>query len=77
MTRKIKQIDKIKANPKDVKFSDLVILLKEFGFDLKRIKGSHHVYNRDDVTFVVPVHKNRIKEIYVRRVLSLIEKFED
>ena len=77
MTRKIKQIDKIKANPKDVKFSDLVILLKEFGFDLKRIKGSHHVYNRDDVTFVVPVHKNRIKEIYVKRILSLIEKFED
>ncbi len=77
MTRKIKQIDKIKANPKDVKFSDLVILLKEFGFDLKRIKGSHHVYNRDDVTFIVPVHKNRIKEIYVKRILSLIEKFED
>ena len=76
MTKKIKQIDRIKANQKDVKFSDLVSLLEEFEFELTRVKGSHHVFNRDDVTFVVPVHKNRVKEVYVKRVLSLIKKFE-
>jgi len=77
MTKKLKQIDRIRSNPKNVKFSDLIILLEEFGFELKRINGSHHIYNRDEITFPIPVHQNRVKEIYVKRVLSLIEKFEE
>ena len=77
MTKKIKQIYKIKSNPKSVKFNDLITLLEEYGFELKRVSGSHHIYNREEITFPIPVHNNRVKEIYVKRVLSLIEKFED
>ncbi len=38
---------------------DLVKLLREHGFILDRIEGSHHVMERGDVTLSVHVHGNR------------------
>ena len=44
MTKKIKSFDKIKNNPKDVKFNEIKNILDEHGFVLKRISGSHFIY---------------------------------
>lgn len=48
-------------------------LLEYEGFYLDLITGSHHIFKYADTTFVIPVHNNRVKAIYVRKVLELIE----
>lgn len=69
----MKFYERIKNNPKDVRFNDLENVLIEFGFELNRISGSHNVYSKDKITFVIPTHNNKVKEIYVKRVLRIIE----
>jgi predicted RNA binding protein YcfA (HicA-like mRNA interferase family) len=36
------------------------------------VTGSHHVFKKGSVTFVIPVHGKKVKVIYVKRVLELI-----
>ena len=38
---------------------ELIKLLKKNGWTVDRIKGSHHILIRDDLTVIVPVHGNR------------------
>lgn len=48
-------------------------LLELEGFILDRITGSHHIFEKGDIVFVIPVHRNRVKSIYIKRVIELIE----
>ncbi len=74
MSKRSKLFERIKANPKDVTFADIRKLLLQEGFELDRITGSHHIFKSETVTFVVPVHNNRVKTVYVKRVIELIEE---
>ncbi|GAB4411801.1 MAG: hypothetical protein OHK0032_07730 [Thermodesulfovibrionales bacterium] len=40
-----KLIDKIKANPKHVRFEDLMKALKDRGYDIINIRGSHYSFS--------------------------------
>ncbi|MCL6494766.1 MAG: type II toxin-antitoxin system HicA family toxin [Ignavibacterium sp.] len=73
MTRKQKLFEKIKNNPKNVRFSELKQLLLDENFILDRISGSHHIFKREDIIFVIPMHKDLVKSVYVKRVIELIE----
>ncbi|MFM6105166.1 MAG: type II toxin-antitoxin system HicA family toxin [Sphaerospermopsis kisseleviana] len=48
-------------------------MLELDNFVLDRITGSHHIFIKDDIILVIPVHNNRVKSVYVKRVLELIE----
>lgn len=61
-------------NPKDARFDDLRTLLLSEGFQLERITGSHHIFSTPDITIAIPVHANRVKSVYVKRVIKLIEQ---
>ncbi|GAP97226.1 hypothetical protein NIES2104_37730 [Leptolyngbya sp. NIES-2104] len=50
--------------------------MEQEGFTLDRITGSHHIFVKDEITFVVPVHNNKVKTIYVKRVIELIEQID-
>jgi len=76
MTKKKKIFEKLKNNPKDVRFDDIKKMLEEKGFELKRISGSHFIFSKGEVTFVIPSHNNKVKEIYVKRVIDIIENNE-
>ncbi|MGV0023543.1 type II toxin-antitoxin system HicA family toxin [Phormidesmis priestleyi] len=76
MSKREKLREKLKNNPNDATFSEIRKLLEQEGFLLDRITGSHHIFIKDEVTFVVPVHNNRVKTIYVKRVIELIEQVE-
>lgn len=39
-----------------MKDKDLLKLLKQNGWELKRINGSHHVLEKDGMIEVVPIH---------------------
>ena len=54
-------------------FGDIRKLLELEGFDLDRITGSHHIFKKNEIVLVIPVHNNRVKSVYVKRVVELIE----
>nr|WP_231662401.1 hypothetical protein [Pseudanabaena sp. 'Roaring Creek'] len=35
--------------------------------------GSHHIFKSNEIVLVIPVHNNRVKSVYVKRVVELIE----
>jgi predicted RNA binding protein YcfA (HicA-like mRNA interferase family) len=72
--RKHKLLDRLTNNPKDATFDDIRTLLSHEGFHLDRVTGSHHVFKKSGITFVIPVHSNRVKSVYVKRVIALIEQ---
>ncbi len=57
-------------------FSELVNLLDRLGFTL-RIKGSHHIFYRDDIEEIINLQpdKNKAKAYQVKQVRNLILKY--
>jgi predicted RNA binding protein YcfA (HicA-like mRNA interferase family) len=71
--RKLKLLQRLKNNPQSATFDDVRRLLLGEGFNLDRVSGSLHIFKRGAVIFVIPVHANRVKSIYIRRLIELIE----
>jgi len=77
MSKRKKLRERLKNNPNNVNFSDIRKLLEQEGFVLDRVTGSHHIFTKDETIFVVPVHNNKVKTIYVKRVIELIGQTEN
>jgi predicted RNA binding protein YcfA (HicA-like mRNA interferase family) len=72
--RKRKLLDRLTNNPKGATFRDVRTLLIQHGFQLERITGSHHIFSTADATIAIPVQANRVKSVYVRQVIKLLEQ---
>ena len=69
MTKKEKRFLKLLKTPKETSFGAIHTILNNFGYKLDRINGSHHVYEKENAEpIVIPVHKNMIKKIYVKKI---------
>ena len=75
--KKQKLLTRLKNAPSGATFNDIRSLLLEEGFRLDRVTGSHHIFKKDDLTFVIPVHANRVKSVYVKRVVKLVEETKE
>ena len=75
MTKREKLLDRLKQSPHNVTFADIRKLLESEAFVLDRVTGSHHIFRKADIVFVVPVHQNRVKAVYVKRVIEIIEEY--
>lgn len=75
--KKQKLLTRLKNAPSGATFNDIRSLLLEEGFRLDRVTGSHHIFTKDDLTFVIPVHANRVKSVYVKRVIKLVEETKE
>lgn len=75
--KRLKLLKRLKNNPGGATFDDIRRLLWHEGFRLDRITGSHHIFKKSDVIFVIPVHANRVKSVYVKRVIKLIEETKE
>ena len=75
MNRK-KLLQKILAGSKNIKFSDMVNLIKGFGFNLSRTDGSHHIFVRPGIPELINLQnlKGQAKPYQIRQFLKLIEK---
>ncbi len=73
MSKKDKLLELLKNSPNNVTFGDIRKLLELEGFDLDRITGSHHIFKKNEIVLVIPVHNNHVKSVYVKRVVELIE----
>jgi predicted RNA binding protein YcfA (HicA-like mRNA interferase family) len=75
--RKLKLLERLKNNPKGATFDEIRTLLLQEGFRLDRVTGSHHIFKKSGITFVIPVHQNRVKSVYVKRVIELVEEAQE
>jgi predicted RNA binding protein YcfA (HicA-like mRNA interferase family) len=79
MSRDKKLLEKLRNNPKNVRFADLCKLLESYGFVLRRSSGSHHSFvvtiGEQKVLLVVP-YRRPLKVVYVKKTLKLIEQIE-
>lgn len=77
MTKREKLRERLRNNPNNVRFSDIRKLLEYEDFALDRITGSHHIFVKGELILVIPVHSNKVKGVYVKRVLELIDQAND
>lgn len=61
--------------PSDVRFAEVLKLVRRRSWVLVRVRGSHHVFRRPSGgIYVVPVHRNKVKYAYVREIKKLVEE---
>jgi hypothetical protein len=75
VSKKEKLFEKMKNNPKNVRFEALRNILLGLGFiERQSRKGtSHYVYTKDDIILTIP-KKTPLNQIYVMEALDAIER---
>ncbi len=77
MSKREKRRRRIAQNPINVRFEELQQVLADYGFVLKRSRGSHHsftvIIDGNKELLVVP-YKKRVNPIYVNQALELINR---
>lgn len=79
MTKRQKLIDIILSGTSDhnIEFSQLILLLESFGFEM-RIKGSHHILYHSNIEEIINLQptKNKMAKAYqVKQVRTIIIKY--
>lgn len=78
MSKREKLRRKLRNNPEGATMQEVETLLLRFDFKLARISGSHHIYeyeNEDEwEQIIVPLHGRKVKKVYVKKVVQLIDK---
>ena len=76
-TRKLLQ-RLLNGSHKNVRFTDLTALVEDFGFELVRTKGSHHIFKHTDVEELINLQevKGEAKPYQIRQLLKLVEKYD-
>ena len=60
--------------PSEMRFAELQRMLEAAGYRLIRVRGSHHIFGRPDgPRIVVPVHRGKVKDCYVRQIKKIID----
>lgn len=76
--KKRKLLEKILTGSKNIRFEEFVVLLNGFGFELKRVKGSHHMFKHPDVPALLsvqPTGSGQVKPYQIRQFLKLVEEY--
>ena len=68
-------LDKAVRQPNNLRFDELVALVEAFGFGLRRIRGSHHMYARPGLMQQVNLQSDgsKAKPYQVRAFVKLVE----
>jgi predicted RNA binding protein YcfA (HicA-like mRNA interferase family) len=76
MSKQEKRLQRIRQNPKNVRFDDMDALLLSLGFE-KRQRGSHATYVlRGQGRITIPFRKPFVLPVYVKEVLKLLDEME-
>ena len=74
MTKRDKRIERMRQNPKAVRFEELDLVLLDVGFQRRQESGNHVVYRLGEYRFTIPKHRPFVKEIYVKQVLQVLDE---
>lgn len=80
MSKREKRLAKLRENPNNVSFDELVLVLEDFGFEQRPAKGTSHRFFRAQIgnnvwSITIPYHRP-VKAIYVRQALEMINEIE-
>ena len=77
MVKKQKLFRKLVNSPQNSSFQDFQAVAEAFGFQLARIKGSHHIYQHPavDESLNLQDRKGRAVAYQVSQLLVLVEKY--
>jgi predicted RNA binding protein YcfA (HicA-like mRNA interferase family) len=66
-----------RGSVKNVSFDDLIRLVEAFGFERKRISGSHHVYGHPEAPELVNLQEvdGQAKPYQIRQLMKLVERY--
>ncbi len=73
MGKREKIIDRLTNSPQNATFTDIRNLLDYEGFYLETVTDSHQIFIYSDTIFAVPVRNDKLKALYVEKILELIE----
>ena len=58
----------------EIRFAEVQRLLEQHGYRLKRISGSHHIFDKTGSPLIaIPVHHGKVKPVYVRKIRKAFE----
>lgn len=71
-----KTLEKILSGSRNVRFEDVVSLVRAYGFELSRINGSHHIFVHPEIDALINLQKVRgkAKPYQVRQFLRIVEE---
>ena len=56
------------------RFAEVKAMLENAGYELTRVRGSHHVFTKEGAQPVsIPVHRGKVKPYYVRQVKKICQ----
>jgi predicted RNA binding protein YcfA (HicA-like mRNA interferase family) len=60
-------------NKKESRFIEIKTILNSVGYELERVRGSHHIFkHKNGDVIVFPVHGNLIKRCYIKEIIKKI-----
>ncbi len=78
MVKPSKLLKKVLSGSKNIRFDEFVSLIEAFGFELKRITGSHHLFQHPDIPdslSIQPTKNGQMKPYQIRQFLKLMEAY--
>lgn len=75
---KARLLEKILSGSKNIRFGDFVALVEAFGFELSRIRGSHHIFEHPDIPEILNLQEygGQVKPYQIRQFLQLVEQYD-
>lgn len=79
MVKKRKLFQKLIDSPKNVRFDEFRVVLEAFGFELRRISGSHHIFKHANVVELLSIQPDKdgqAKPYQINQFLKLVEEYD-
>lgn len=77
MSRREKLLEKVRNNPRAVTYEELARVLEWHGFQLRRSRGSHHLFKRGRRQITVVYRRPHVHPAAVKEALALIDEIEE
>ncbi len=77
MSKREKALNKIRNNPKNVRYEELEAVLIFLGFEKRNTGSSHVVFTRaGSLPLTIPIHKPQLKPFCVKLALRTIDEID-
>ena len=76
MSKLEKLLQRIKNNPKTVRFEEIEKILLRNDFNESQSGGgsSHYIFKKGDTSVTIPRHGKFVKEIYIEQAIAALEE---
>lgn len=72
MSKREKLIKRLLQKPSDMRFAEIDLILKYFGFSHTGTKGSHFIYERGGESISIVKHGKNIKKYTLEELIELL-----